>query len=103
MQSKLSDLVDNLYALYKKECRACMERKKIKSECDFIEFKNNKLNYKCKECKKRWFRSINGSIKNFPIINQFCKGDINEFVFLVRKGVYLYEYIDSWKRSSEES
>ena len=52
MQSKLSDLVDNLYAIYKKECRACMERKKIKSECDFIEFKNNKLNYKCKECKK---------------------------------------------------
>ena len=52
MQSKLSDLVDNSYALYKKECRSCMERKKIKSECDFIEFKNNKLNYKCKECKK---------------------------------------------------
>ena len=69
----------------------------------FIEFKNNNLNYKCKECRKRWFRSINESIKKFPIINQFCKGDINEFVLMVRKGVYLYEYIDSWERSSEES
>ena len=30
-----------------------MERKKIKSECDFFKFKNNKLSYKCKECEKR--------------------------------------------------
>ena len=50
-----------------------MERKKIKSECDFIELKNNKLNYKCKECRKRWLRSINESIKNFPIQINFAK------------------------------
>ena len=29
-----------------------MERKKIKSECEFIGFKNDKLHYICKECKK---------------------------------------------------
>ena len=45
MQKKLSDLVDNLSEINKKECKACMERKKIKSECDFIGFKNNRLNY----------------------------------------------------------
>ena len=28
MQSKLSDLVDNLSGIYKKECKVCMERKK---------------------------------------------------------------------------
>ena len=32
----------------------CMERKKIKSECDSIGFRNNRLNYKCKECGKRF-------------------------------------------------
>ena len=44
MQSKLSDLADNLSEINKKECKAYMERKNIKSECDFIEFKNNRLN-----------------------------------------------------------
>ena len=42
MTSKLSDLVDNLSEIYKKECKGRMERKKIKSLCDFIGLKNNK-------------------------------------------------------------
>ena len=71
MSTSLSDLVDNLPGIYKKECKACMERKK-KSECDFTGFKNNTLNYKCKECRRRYFKSINESIKNFRIMHQFC-------------------------------
>ena len=43
MVGKLSDLVDNLSEFCKKECKACMEKRKIKSEYNFIEFKNNKL------------------------------------------------------------
>ena len=34
------------------ECIRCIARKKIKSKCDFIGFRNNRLNYKCKECGK---------------------------------------------------
>ena len=30
-----------------------------------------------------------------------CDKDINEFIFLLRKGVYPYEYMDSWKRFDE--
>ena len=57
MTDKSSDLIDNLSEIYKKECKGRrMERKKIKSECDFIGLKNNKLNYKCKECGKRYFK-----------------------------------------------
>ena len=103
MQSKLSDLVDNLLEIYKKECKACTNGKEIKSECDFNEFKNNRLNYKCKEYGKRCFKSINGSINNFPILHQFCNGDLNKFVLLLRKSVYPYEYMDSWERFNEES
>ena len=53
MSNSFSDLVDNLSEINKKECKACMERKNIKSECDFIRFKNNRLNYRCKKCGKK--------------------------------------------------
>ena len=41
MQSKLSDLVDNLSEINNNDCKACMERKNIKSKCGFVGFKNN--------------------------------------------------------------
>ena len=52
MSTSLSNLVDNLSAVYDKECKKCMERKKIGLNCEFIGFKNGTLNCKCKECKK---------------------------------------------------
>ena len=103
MSTSLSSFVDNLSEIYKKECKRCKERKKIKSVCNFIGLKNNKLNYECKECKKRWLKPVNGLIKNFPNTHQFCNGDINKFVLLLRKGVYPYEYMDSWERFNETS
>ena len=78
------------------------KKKKTKSVCDFIGLKNNKLHYKCKESKKRQLKTINGQSESFQIY-QFCDGDINEFVLLLRKGVYPYEYMDSWKRFDETS
>ena len=30
-------------------------------------------------------------------------GNINKFIFLLRKGVYPYEYMDSWERYDETS
>ena len=95
MSTSLSSLVDHLSKIYKKECKGCEERRKIKSVCNFIGLKNNKLNYECKECKKRWLKPVNGLIKKFPNANQFCNGDINKFILLLRKGVYLYQYINT--------
>ena len=103
MQSKLSDLIDNLSEINKKESKACIERRKIKSKCDFIGFKNNRLNYKCKEGGKKCSKLINEAIKNFPNMYQFCNGDLNKFVLLLGKGVYSYEYMGSWERFNEES
>ena len=103
MQSKLSDLVDNLSEIYRKECDKCMERDGIKSECDFIGLKNNRLNYRCKEFKTICYKSIKGWIKKFPRTYQFFNGDPNKFVLLLRKGVYLYEFMDSWERFDETS
>ena len=36
-------------------------------------------------------------------MHQICNGDLNNFVLLLRKGVYPYEYMDSWKKFDETS
>ena len=52
MSTSLSNLVDNLSGIYDKEFKKCMEREKVRLNFEFIGFKNGRLNYKCKECKK---------------------------------------------------
>ena len=36
-------------------------------------------------------------------MHKFCNGNSNKFVMLPRKGVYPYEYMDSWERFNETS
>ena len=103
MPSKSSDLVDNLYEINNKDCKTCIERKNIKSECKFIGLKNNRLNYRCKECNGTSTESINELTETFPNTYQFCNGDLNKFVFLLKKGVYPYECMDSWEKFDETS
>ena len=59
--------------------------------------------YKCKECEKIWLKPVNRLIKKFPSVYQFCYVDINKFVLLLKKGVYLNENMDSWERFDETS
>ena len=99
MPSKLSEIL--LITCLKLIIR--MERKTIKSECEFIGFKKNRLNYNCKECKRKSTKSINELIEKHPITYQFCNGDLNKFVLLLRKVVYPYEHMDSWEKFNETS
>ena len=46
---------------------------------------------------------MDGLIKKFSNTNEFCNGDINKFILLLRKGVYLYEYMDCWEKVDETS
>ena len=56
-----------------------MGRKKIRSEWKFIGFKNNRLNYRCKEPNKPCAKSPNEAIKHFPNLYRFCNGDLDNF------------------------
>ena len=80
-----------------------MERKKIRSECEFIGFKDNRLNHKCKECDDKSAKSVDDLKEKFPRTYKFCNGNLNKLVLLLRKGVYPYEYMDSWERFNETS
>ena len=42
-------------------------------------------------------------IEKFSNTYQLCNNDLNKFALLLRKGVYPYELMDSWKRFKEES
>ena len=74
MQIKLPDLADNLSEINNKDYKKCMERKKIRSECEFTGLKDNRLIYKCKECNETSAKSINGLTEKFPKTYKFCNG-----------------------------
>ena len=54
-------------------------------------------NNRCEQCKKL----IEGLIEKFPSVYQFCNGNLDKFVLLLRKAVYPYEYMDSWEKFDE--
>ena len=94
MQNLLSELVDYTSEIFNNiECKSCIEKIKINSECCSVGLKDNRLIYKCKECKEEWKRPINQLKKKFPSIYHFCDSDLNKFVLLLRKGVYLFKVI----------
>ena len=44
---------------------------------------------------------LDGLIEKFRSVYQFCNGDLNKFALLLGKGVFPYEYMDSWKKFDE--
>ena len=97
--SSLSSLLDNfsegLYSDKCTECKYCLH---------YMTTKDEQLIFRCFECKKNYKKDFNKElIKRFANIYEFCNKDINKFILLLRKGVYPYEYMDSWERFDETS
>ena len=66
--------------------------------------RDEKLIFRCFSCKKNYEKDFNKElIERFANIYEFCNGDLNKFILLLKKGVYPYEYMDNWERFDETS
>ena len=99
MSTLLSKLVDNLSEeVHNNNCLNC------KCCLDYIKTKKEKLILKCFNCKQYYEKGFNKElIKRFANTYEFCNGNLNKFILLLRKGVYPYEYMDNWERFNETS
>ena len=53
--------------------------------------KDEKLIFRCFTCERNYEKDFNKElIERFAIIYEFCNGDLNKFILLIRKGVYPY-------------
>ena len=52
-------------------------------------------------CNKKSYRSINELIKRCPNVYSICNNDLDKLLLLLRKGVYPYEYMNTWNRFNE--
>ena len=97
MSSLLTSLVDNLTeGLHNDKCKDC------KPCLEYIPTKDSQLLFECLKWDKNHNKDFNKDlIKKFANTYEFCGGDINKFILLLRKGIYPYEYMDSWKRLDE--
>ena len=98
MSSSLSSRVDNLSnGLHSDKCKDC------KSCLDYMITKYDQLIFRCLEYKNNYQKDFSKElIKIFANIYEFCYEDINKLFLLLRKGVYPYEYMDSWERFDEK-
>ena len=99
MSTSLSKPADNLSeGLHNNRCVYC------KSYLDYMITRDEKLVFRCYSCKKNYKKDFNKElIERFANTYEFCNGDLNKFVLLLRKGVYPYEYMDNWERFDETS
>ena len=98
MATSLSKLVDNLTDhIHNDKCAKC------KSNLCFVNAVNKILTFECIDCKKEYKKGLNKKlIERFSNVFEFCNYDMNKFMVLLRKGVYLYEYMDEWNKFDEK-
>ena len=99
MSTSLSNLVSNLSeGLNNDMCIDC------KSCLDYMITKDELLTFRCFRCKRNYEKNFNEElIQRFANTYEFCNGDLNKFILLLRKGVYPYEFMDNWQRFDETS
>ena len=92
MSSSVSSLADNLSErLHKDKCKNC------KSDLEYLTAKDKALPFKCVGCNRNYESMFDEDVANrLQNTHQFCDGDLSKSCRMLWKGVYRYEYIDSW-------
>ena len=99
MSTSLSNLVSKLSeGLHNDRCIGC------KSYLDYMTTNDEQLIFRGFRCKQNYEKNFNEElIQRFTNTYEFSNEDLNKFILLLRKGVYPYEYMDSWQRFDETS
>ena len=81
MSTSLSNLVSNLSeGIHNDKCIDC------KSYLDYMTTKDKQLIFRCFRCKKNYEKNFNKElISRFANTYQFCNGDLNKFILLLRR------------------
>ena len=95
MNRPLSTLADNFSEINECKCKNPNE------QCIHTKRKNDVLICTCKTCNNKSHISIDTLRERFPRLYKFSKGDKDKLILLLRKGVYPYDYMDSWERFNE--
>ena len=99
MAISLSNLVDNLTEkIHKIKCEDCnyfLENESVK---------DNSIKFKCLSYNENCSNQIDEDLKQrFKNTFKFPNNDVNKFILLLRKSVYLYEHMDEWEFLNETS
>ena len=90
----LSNLVYNLSDI---NCEKCDDKR------EYIAFRDKHILSECSHCITCFKKDSKKLIKRFANTYEFCNGDINKSILLLRKDVCPYEYMDSWEGFDEKS
>ena len=84
MSGKLSDLVNTIWKNHSDTWTDC------KSRLDYLVTKDDQLIFRCFDCKNNYQKDFHKDLINrFGNIYQFCNGDINKFVLLFKKCLWI--------------
>ena len=101
MNQSLSKLVDYL-TIDKKPKNIFSDEFNCGGDLDYVDFKNNHMFFKCFNCNLQFTKEFLYNLTKSSA-NTYCfvKKEINKFIFLLRKGVYPYEYMTDWNKFEE--